>query len=410
MLRLKNLLFSDSIWNRLLLGFLVFIQIFKGIYPACTEIRSDFPNYYVSSKLLLDGGNLSNLYNNDWFNDRISSYGIMEKGKFAPFPPPTAFVMLPMAVFEPISAKRIWTIINILLLIPLVRLFSKVSGLTNRQSLLFILMSGIALVNNFYLGQIYLLILLFMFVAFVEVGKNKLAGLCLAAGIALKYFPVVILPSMFVAKRFKAIAFTAIGLIALALLSIIIIGMKPCNDFINQVLFSHLNGKLEGQSPYASAFQSWNSFWMNVFVKDDVLNPHPVFDHSNLFAVAKMITDISLLGILLYTIYRLKSSPHFSEITVVLFSLFAFALSPASASYHFLLLLLSLAILLRLFQKDERMIAWIALFVVSVGFSGFVMDQLNQHVQFLPLRFYRLWLINGFFIFSCTALMRKFRF
>ena len=241
----KNLLFSNSVSSRIFLLFLVLVQIWKGIYPALTEIRSDFPNYYVSSKLLLEGKDLSGLYSNEHFNDLINSYGIDQHGKFAPFPPPTAFIMLPFAGFEPLTAKRIWTCINLLLLYGVIVLFGKIAKRTLLQSATVVLLSGVALFNNFYLGQVYLFILFIWMLSYLWAEKRSgIAGALLATGISIKYFPVVSIPSLLVKKNFRMLIATVLSLIGIALLSIIIIGLKPCNDFINSVLFDHLNGKL----------------------------------------------------------------------------------------------------------------------------------------------------------------------
>jgi len=397
----KNLLFSNSVSSRIFLLFLVFVQILKGIYPAVTEIRSDFPNYYVSSKLLLEGKDLSDLYSNKHFNELIHSYGIDQSGKFAPFPPPTAFVMLPLAGFDALTAKRIWTCINLLLLFGVILLFGKISGLTNTQSAGVVLLSGAALYNNFYLGQVYLLVLFMWMLAYVWAEKRPgLAGAFLATGISIKYFPVVSIPSLLVNRNFKMLVATAISLIGIALLSIIIIGTKPCNDFINSVLFDHLNGNLEGQNPYAFAFQSWNSLALNLFMKDAILNPNPVFDWPQGVVIFKAIVFLVMISVLVYSIFGLRDHPRLSEYSIVFLSFFALAFSPASASYHLLLLLFPGALLIGLQKGNESLISFLICSLFVLGFSGILFDFINSKISFLPFRFYRLIILNVFFVGS----------
>lgn len=389
---------------------LVLIQIWKGIYPAMTDVRSDFPNYYVSSKLLLEGKDLSGIYSNTTFNDLIHSYGIDQEGKFAPFPPPTVFVMLPVAGFPPITAKRIWTCINILLLYGVIVLFSKISKLNLQQSASVVLLSGIALYNNFYLGQVYLLVLLMWMIAWMQAEKRSgWSGFLLASGIAIKYFPVVTLPAFLIRKNFKAIVATLISLIGIALLSIIIIGTKPCNDFINSVLFDHLNGKLEGQNPYAFAFQSWNSLALNLFSNDSIINPNPVFDWPNGVIILKAIVFVGLISTLIYTLHRLNNHPDLSAYSVVFLSLCALAFSPASASYHLLLLLFPVALLIGLQKENERFIAFLICSLFVFGFSGIVFDFVNSKISFLPFQFYRLILLNLFFVMTAIFVVKYAR-
>ena len=402
----KNLLFSNSVSGRIFLLMLVLIQIWKGIYPAMTDVRSDFPNYYVSSKLLLEGKNLSGLYSNTTFNDLIHSYGIDQEGKFAPFPPPTAFIMLPVAGFQPITAKRIWTCINILLLYGVIVLFSKISKLNLQQSASIVLLSGIALYNNFYLGQVYLLVLLMWMFAWIQAEKRSgWSGLLLAFGIAIKYFPIVTLPAFLIRKNFKVIVATVISLVGIVILSIIIIGIKPCNDFINSVLFDHLNGKLEGQNPYAFAFQSWNSLALNLFLKEEIINPNPVFDWPNGMLIFKAVVFLALISTLIYTLYKLRNHSDLPSYSIVFLSLFALAFSPASASYHLLLVLFPIALLIGLQKQNERFIAFLICSLFVFGFSGIVFDFVNSKISFLPFRFYRLILMNGFFIVASIKVL-----
>lgn len=395
----KNLLFSNSLLSRIFLLMLVLVQILKGIYPAMTDVRSDFPNYYVSSKLLLEGKDLSDLYSNQHFNDLIHSYGMEQDGKFAPFPPPTAFIMLPVAGFQPITAKRIWTCINILLLYGVILLFSRISKLKLQQSATLVLLSGVSLFNNFYLGQVYLLVLFMWMLSWIYAEKRSgWSGLLLALGIAIKYLPVVTLPALLIRKNFKVILATIISLTGIALLSIIIIGVKPCNDFINSVLFDHLNGNLEGQSSYAFAFQSWNSLALNLFSRDSIINPDPVFDWTEGVFVLKIIVFLGLISTLVYTLYRLRNHRELASYSVIFSSLFALAFSPASASYHLLLLLFPFALLIGLQKENERFISFLICSLFVFGFSGIVLDFVNSKISFLPFQFYRLILLNLFFI------------
>lgn len=106
-------------------GLLIILTLFllwRGIIPAWKEVSTDFPNYYTSSRLLLEGKDLKKNYDDNWFAEQIHKYDIDEQGKFSPFPPSTAFIMVPFAIFEPLTAKRLWTIFNIIFLVSAVPL------------------------------------------------------------------------------------------------------------------------------------------------------------------------------------------------------------------------------------------------------------------------------------------------
>ncbi len=80
------------------------IQFYAGIVPGWKNVESDFPNYYTASRIIIEGRDIDKLYDDQWFNSRIKEYGIEQQGKFSPFPPVTAFLMIPLVVFEPLNA------------------------------------------------------------------------------------------------------------------------------------------------------------------------------------------------------------------------------------------------------------------------------------------------------------------
>lgn len=375
----------------------LFFFLYAGLIPAWRSVNSDFPNYYTSSRMLKERADLSQLYNNERFNEQIHAYGIDQQGKFAPFPPPTAFVMLPLSGFDPLTAKRIWTCVNLLLLAFSIFLFRKISDLSLSSSLLFFLAGGMALVNNFYLGQIYLLILIGMQLSWLLSKRSPIiAGLITSAGMSLKYFPLVILPSWILEKNKKALLWTFIGIALISLASFAFIGQQACTDFVSSVLGKHLNSHLDGQSPYAAAFQSWDAFLMNVFVKDATYNPSPLIDSPSMFFIAKFAIIIFFVVLTARTLLVLKNHPHRSEYSLILFSFLIAVLSPASASYHFLLLLMPIALLLKI-HSEVRVVVITFFFVLFCGFCGVMVNGLPGHN--LVLDFWRLWGMSGYFLY-----------
>src|SRR6185295_2243125 len=100
---------------------------------------------------------LSKLYDNSWFQQQMISHGMNTAGKFTPFPPPSVLIFIPLTPLDPLVAKRIWLILNLLLVIPLMRVMKGVTGFSMSESLLLLLLCGLGLATNFLLGQMYLL-------------------------------------------------------------------------------------------------------------------------------------------------------------------------------------------------------------------------------------------------------------
>ncbi|MBM2840889.1 MAG: hypothetical protein HW412_1417, partial [Bacteroidetes bacterium] len=134
------------------------IFVIRGLVPALTQIDSDFPNYYTAARIVVEGKQVNTLYDDDWFQEQIRSYGMEQQGKFSPFPPATALVMLPVAGLDPIGALRVITVLNALLFVGLVVLLSRSLSLHLLDTFVFVLLTGHALINCFRLGQLYLLV------------------------------------------------------------------------------------------------------------------------------------------------------------------------------------------------------------------------------------------------------------
>jgi len=400
---LTNLFFkAPRYFSIILLIILCLFHIRYGFIPAWTNLNSDFPNYYTSSKLLLEGKDLSSIYNDTWFQQRINEYGIDEIGKFSPFPPPTAFVMIPEALFNPLTAKRIYLLINIFVLIITAQLFKKISSFSFIMSLNFILLSSAALINNLLLGQFYLILLLLITLGYyyVKSEKEMMSGTFLGIGAAIKYFPLIFIPVLLMKKKNKTVIVLLLTIFLINLIALFFFGMNVYFEFINKVFFSHLNGELSNQSKYAFQFQSWNSFLNNLFVYDSIENPTPLINSTFMFSFVKISIYLFFITITAYTMIKIRNDKDFISKSISLSCIIIFVLSPASASYH--LLLLSLPVLLLIDnsfheKKQNYSLIFLTLYVVT-GFIPFVMNKINIGSLGLFFLYYRLWLMVLLFL------------
>ncbi|MBI4428020.1 MAG: DUF2029 domain-containing protein [Ignavibacteriales bacterium] len=335
-------------WKYLLFGLLCVYLLWRGIIPGFTKIDSDFPNYYVSSKLLIDGGGTDSLYEDKWFQKQIDAQGMHQEGKFSPFPPPTVFLFIPFAWLPPLAALQVWTVINILLLAVSIWLISQITRWDWIWSSCFLLGSGHAIINNFRLGQFYLVITFLTLAAYVLTSKerNFLAGFLLGIGAAFKYFPAIFLPAYKEGRYRNAIIACVISIVAVYLLSIAILGASVHQQFFSSVFVHHLSGDI--QNPFSFVFQSWNGLLNRFFVFDSQLNPSPMID-APLFS--KLILYVIYGTVALSTVYaffKLRDAAHIDEFAAefALLGITALTLLPASATYHYLLLALPVALLL----------------------------------------------------------------
>jgi hypothetical protein len=330
-----------------LLALLLTFLLWRGVVPAMQSLDTDFPNYFISSRLVLEG-RFDRVYDDPWFQEQVYSFGIQELGKFSPYPPATAFIMLPIASLQPLTALRVWTIINIGVLVGLILMLSTFLKKDLVWSTLIILLSGHALVNNFRFGQFYLILTLLSLWSLTlwHTERKALSGVMMGIGASLKYFPIVFLPLCMIRKEWKIIGSFLATTVVLILLSIVVIGIEPYRQFVASALVPHLSGNI--QNRFSMNFQSWNSLLARIMLFDSHLNPQPMFPSEFGYTLSLMAIYASVVAFLAQGL-RSAAALEGDRPLKVQFALLCMAgilLFPASATYHYLLLCLPVSILL----------------------------------------------------------------
>ena len=413
----------------LLLAALVGFLLIKGILPAWNEVHSDFANYYVSAKLVTDGQPIDSLYDNAWFQKKIIENGIDTPGKFAPFPPITAWMMTPFTFFSPLAAQRIFTLINLLFLAGCVWLMQKITEWKMTYCAIFFLGGGLSIVNNIAFGQVYGIMTFFILLSIFLLQKNPvLAGMSLGVFSALKYFPIVFSVGYFlnglnnnrvsatenrhsiISSSDSKLAFSSLlTLVVLIILQFLFFGTAVMNEFLTTVFIPHLDGHLTGQGLYSFQFQSWDNFFRILFIANAEFNPSPFVDWPNGKTVCKIIIVAFVTGLTAYTLYRCKDleSSLRRSVFLGLLSLTALVILPASATYHFVLLVIPLTLLLREHILDHQ--AKIIL-LVAYGLIGFIPYGLAFRLAAsfgLFFAYPRLWLISVMYFTVVVSLLNR---
>ncbi len=345
--------------------------VWKGIIPAFTGLATDFPNYYTASKLVLEGADLSRLYDDAWFDSQIKSHGMEIEGKFSPFPPLTMFLMIPVAFLPPEDALRVWTCINVAALLGVFLLLRRITGSPPAMLAAIILSAGAGLANNVRFGQWYVILLLLMCLGFTfwKNGAVTLAGIMFGIGAAIKYFPILYLAIFLVRREWKGVA-ACLGTIALLnLVGVLLAGAQVYRTFFQDVLFNHLSGHL--QNPFSASFQSWQSLFRRLFVPDAALNPSPFVNWPSGLAAGTTLIAGSVLVYTLDRVFALQKDRTFGslELQFALVTIMGLVLLPASATYHFVLLILPIAVLFA--RRDVfpgRTFFPIAMLYVALGY------------------------------------------
>jgi hypothetical protein len=333
---------------------LALLLIVRGVVPALSRIDSDFLNYLTAAKIVVDGGDVRQLYDDAWFQQQLTHYapGVVMQGKFSPFPPPTALLLVPLSALSPLAALRVTTVISLLCTLLASALLARTLAWPAADAAVVVLSSGYAIGNGLRLGQPYMLVSLSCVLGYYAWRRSRplLAGLTLGVFVPIKYFPVIILACLGYLRQWRVLAGALIAVAAVALLSIGVLGWEIHRQYLVSVLGQHLSAHLSGQDPFSVSFQSWDSLYRRLFVPDAVLNPNPWRMQPALAPIATVLTKAAVALLTLLAIWRLRRL-HREDVQAMaapcigLLGIDALLLAPATASYHFVLLWLPVALL-----------------------------------------------------------------
>ena len=403
--------FFSRAWTTLLLVGLAAFVFHKGVVPALSEITADFPGYFISARIVIDGQDTQRLYDDDWFRQQIRRYGLEDAknpGKFAPFPPPTALLLVPLARCEPLTALRIVTAVSVLCVICSIFLLARILAWSPVDSALFILSSGLAIIGGLRCGQPYMLISMFCILGYYLYLERKpwLAGVCLGLFVPIKYFPVIILAYFAFRKEWKVVMGGAAAIAVVGLVSIGVLGWKVHEIFFLSVFGNHLVGRLSLQDhtvPFTAVYQSLDTLFDRLFVLDPVHNPQPLWAQPFLRTLGLIAVKGSIFLAAVAALAKLarRDTASAAAPSIGILGILLFLIAPATATYTCALLWLPIALLIDYFlSKGARMPAYFILGVYAlIGFIpyhyGYVFE---GHGGLSLLAYPRLFLLLAMFI------------
>jgi hypothetical protein len=337
------------------------VLVARGIVPAMSKIDSDFPDYFTAAKIVADGGPVERLYDDVWFQQQMHRYvpGSESIGKFSPFPPPTAFLLLPLTRMEPLDALRVVTVVSALCLAGSIVLLARILSLTLVESAVFILLSGYAVINTLRFGQPYIAVSLSCIAGYYAYLKNRpvLAGMCFGLFLPFKYFPAVILIYFAFRKDWKVVLGGGLVVSFIALVSIGVLGWRIHGIFLSSVLGNHLVGVLSEQDPYTASFQSFDSLFRRLFVYDAALNPRPWLVFPPLQSIGVSAAKASVVLAAFAALIKLARSGIATATapSIGILGILTLLEAPATATYHFVLLWLPVGLLVHHFfcERDR---------------------------------------------------------
>ena len=351
--------FLSRAWTVLMLVGLAGYIFGKGVVPALSRIDADFPGYFTAARIVVDGQDTRQLYDDDWFRAQIRRYGLesaQNPGKFAPFPPPTALLLVPLARLEPLTALRVLTVVSVLGVICSIFLLARILAWRRVDSAVLILASGGAIITGLRCGQPYILMSTACILGYYLYlrGRPWLAGVCLGLFVPIKYFPLVILACFALQRQWKVVGGGVVAIVGVALLSVAILGWPVHQVFLFSIIGNHLLGHLSLQAlgpPFTAVYQSFDTLFNRLFVFDPTGNPQPLWAAPALATIASITVKGAILLTAIAMLVKLARGGASSALapSIGIVSIFLLLVAPATATYMCALLWLPVALLIDYF-------------------------------------------------------------
>jgi hypothetical protein len=342
-----------------ILAAIVAVFLVHTVVPAAGRLTNGFLAYYVAAQTIKNGEPGARLYDDEWFSARVKEVsGGQITDIYLANPPVLAVAWVPFAYLTVERARRLWVCLNVLWLGIAVVLVTiqlprpwQLLGLVGTAAL-FTLPAPAR--EQILLGQMYSLMLLLHVIGWRAYTRRQdaLAGVALGLAMALKLsgWPIGLL--MLVQRRWTAVWSSLVTGIGAAAITLPWVGIDAWRAFLLAV-----PRVLNRPSATLTANQDTRGFWQHWLRYDSYLNPHPLF---NAPALASILTVAMAAGACFALIRGRRPAYIGFAAAVALVEL----LSPVAEQYHYVLLLLPLAVL---WYEALRLHAGAALYAACVA-------------------------------------------
>jgi Glycosyltransferase family 87/WD40-like Beta Propeller Repeat len=338
---------------------------------AWQTLNTDFPNYYLTARLVREHYDTSRVYEWIWVQRQKDHRDIDQRTVgMVPITPFSTLVVYPLTSLPALGAKRCWLILNLGLLFTTLYLLRALTQLPWRRLALVVALS-FPLTTNFAFGQYYVLLLFLMTLScWLYIRQWRfLTGVVVGLAAGLKIFPVLYLLYFLRKRDLRAFAGGAVGSLCTGIVSVVVFGWDLNRTYLRQVLPATLRG--EALDPYNLQLESLGSLLHRLFVYEPQLNHHPAINAPWLFAVLHPLLQMALIAPALLLAVSSKTCPRRVRLEWAAIILASLAISTSPASYLFTLLILPVCLILESLQLDNSGL-WVALLLPLYAEAGFL--------------------------------------
>lgn len=315
---------------------------------AWKSLNTDFPNYYVTARLLREGYNTDRAYEWLWIQRQKDHFGITKADQpvigFIPHTPFSALVVWPLAGFTALTAKHIWIVVNLALLCLIAALLKSLSELGWRRIAL-VMILNFPLHRNLEYGQYYILMLLLVTTSLwcYLRGQRVVSGTLMGIGFGLKIFPALFLIYFLRKRDLRAAAGVMAGALLAVAVSVMTFGWQLNRLYVSQVLPWALRG--DAMDPYNLSAESLSSLLHRLLLFEPQWNAHPVTHSPLLFSLLHPLLQVLIFAPAVLLAVPEDFHPRRIQLEWSAFLIAILTISTLPASYHFTILILPVALI-----------------------------------------------------------------
>lgn len=348
------------------------LLLFKGILPAWHVLNTDFPNYYLVARLIHEGFSLDRIYDWIWLQRIKDHWGVPQAlVAFNELTPLSALPALPLSVFPVLIAKRIWISVSILILATCVELLKRVTTLGRRRLWLLALLAIFPLRNSFLDGQMHILVLLCLVLAyfFHRKGMRIACGIFLSIAGVLKVYPLLFGLYFCWKRQWRTALAIFFSTLVVAGIGSLWTGVAILHLYAVHELPRDLIG--EGIDAFNVRAASASALLHRMFVFEPEQNPHPLINSPLLYAVFYPLWQLAVLFPLFAAILPRASKAATEPLEWAAYILALLMLSPIPSSYHFVVMIFPVILFADVLRSQKKYgslaVAVFLYFLVSIA-------------------------------------------
>jgi len=387
---------------------LAVLLLWRAVLPAWHVLNTDFPNYYLVARLLREGYSLDRVYDWIWLQRVKDHWGIDQSlVGFAGLTPSSALPLVPLTVFTAMTAKRIWIVLNFAFLACTAELLHRDTSLGRRRVWIICLLAIVPLRTSFLYGQMHLLVLLLMVLAFSCYTRRRMiaCGALLALAAALKIYPAVFGIYFLWKKQWRPL----LGLIvtAVVVMSITCMWMGP--GIVYQYISQQLPRSLQGEmlDPYHWHAASAAALLHRLLLFEPALNPHPLYNSPALYAILYPLWQLAVLVPFFSLVKYTSNHPRSIQLEWAALTIALLVLSPVPSSYHFVVMILPVVLLVEALKEKRRSIVTILALYVMISVTDLWSPAHPSQLYIALVGFSRLWISLALYAICLHALWRE---